>query len=856
MIVFLPYSWVPSEDVITNVPAEGQDVWESDRRYAEKAIVSESDKLWIVNVVSSDPTDPLSTDPTLYNENQQPSAGTIVPAGYEDAGSLWWRDVTDDPYIENRYRMFGSNPGSVTESPTDIQLTLTAQESFDSIALFNVYADSVSISTVGYEKIVSLLWNNPISESFPNKTSVALVDLPEVPAGSTLDVTINGGINGVSVGFLGVGKRVYIGDTLYGTEISIVDYSRKDREFDGTIATLVERGYTDVANYRFRIASEDIYAVKLYLASIRAKFAVFVGDPDRPETVIYGLYYDLLIPVEDRVWSEANLQVESIVQDSPQPEAPSPNSVTFIEPDGTTCIESFSSSASLCLTDDQLTESVVATHSVTLQPGDVIDWSITWNSGYNNESIAYSTDTLITDCDQTFSTLIWPATVPCAAVQGTAEIGATITHADESITELSPAFLVVGLCNPCEGGTGDCDGCYDDPVVDSHGWYDPNYVEPDPPDPEVHAYSLVELTETIEFEAAQIPAEGLEISGCAGEQKYYWSDITCGGGGYGVVSWSLTVGGDDAAFLASYIERSRDGTLTIPTDESDITITGAGSVLKPAWDGTVRILMRVDFFEDTESATLATSRSCGVPMAVGDVTITVFPIETEEPTDVIPLEDPETEDPVYGLVEIDVTGGDVLDEVIITVVDTGTTVGTVIVGVGRVPTLEDNDGAVTGSGTIDLTDLGLIDPADIIVLVVGDSETTQVTLTATPTIIPAQTLTIASATHGQTATSPTLEFVPPNVELVIASATHGQSADAITLTDVSTGILEVQSASHGHTASSITLIQHHVLEIQSATHGQTADNLWLGDLTGNILRDSEGNILRDSAGNILRGADA
>ncbi|WP_041447068.1 hypothetical protein [Thiocystis violascens] len=105
---------------------------------------------------------------------------------------------------------------------------------------------------------------------------------------------------------------VAIGECLYGTEISIVDYSRKDRDAFGNI-TLIPRGYTDVVRYRVAIRTADAAQVRNLLASKRAVSAAYVGHADHAVVNVTGYLTSFRIPLDNWNVSVITIEVEGVV---------------------------------------------------------------------------------------------------------------------------------------------------------------------------------------------------------------------------------------------------------------------------------------------------------------------------------------------------------------------------------------------------------------------------------------------------------------------------------------------------------------------------------------------------------------
>jgi hypothetical protein len=115
----------------------------------------------------------------------------------------------------------------------------------------------------------------------------------------------------VRVGGLFTGFFVPVGTTLYNTTIGITDYSRKERDAFGR-AEIKGRGYTNRVNFKVAIDTKKIYAVKDFLASVRADLCIYMAHPDLQGTVVAGYFKDFSIPYDSYTESIFNLEVEGL----------------------------------------------------------------------------------------------------------------------------------------------------------------------------------------------------------------------------------------------------------------------------------------------------------------------------------------------------------------------------------------------------------------------------------------------------------------------------------------------------------------------------------------------------------------
>jgi len=105
-----------------------------------------------------------------------------------------------------------------------------------------------------------------------------------------------------------------IGICTYGTELSIQDYSRKERAMDGTL-TVIERGYTKIVNYQVKVKTIQASAVLTLLASKRAISVPYIGlvsdTANQYGVNVTGVLNNFTLTLESGEYSSLQLEVES-----------------------------------------------------------------------------------------------------------------------------------------------------------------------------------------------------------------------------------------------------------------------------------------------------------------------------------------------------------------------------------------------------------------------------------------------------------------------------------------------------------------------------------------------------------------
>lgn len=352
MFLIIPNTIDPLAEVqTTSVPAEAPQIWSGVEEYDVGDIVaSSSGKRWraLRSVAYStgvdeetnrfyDPISILDQDPDGANKVGFLSDGTAVPGAstYQNFGEPWWEDITNNPFLENRYMMFSHESGTFTEA-SSIYTLIRPKKKWNGLALFGLVADNIHIKVMRYG-YSSPYWETAVSGKnepilfggYPNKSAFAWVDMPNFNEDYYIIVNLTndpGSTKKVKCGNFVIGCTAKIGSALLGSSVGLVDYSRKEFDTFGNLQ-IVKRGYSNVVNYQFQVKTGTISQVKKILASRRAKATAYIGypddvddDEDRPSGIasmaVFGLINDFSIPYENIESSFADLEVHSLVRDT------------------------------------------------------------------------------------------------------------------------------------------------------------------------------------------------------------------------------------------------------------------------------------------------------------------------------------------------------------------------------------------------------------------------------------------------------------------------------------------------------------------------------------------------------------
>lgn len=149
----------------------------------------------------------------------------------------------------------------------------------------------------------------PILET--GATEVAFIDIPNY-SGASFQLIIDAGTSDASCGEMIIGQKSVLAVTNFGTSVGIKDYSVKNIDDFGNI-TITTRAYSKRADYDVTVETSQVGQFNKFLASIRSTPAVYIGDPNRSETIVLGYYRDFSVVLSNPSISECSLSVEGLI---------------------------------------------------------------------------------------------------------------------------------------------------------------------------------------------------------------------------------------------------------------------------------------------------------------------------------------------------------------------------------------------------------------------------------------------------------------------------------------------------------------------------------------------------------------
>lgn len=224
----------------------------------------------------------------------------------------------------NRFKMFDQIISTQTIYTGEVDVDITPNAIVNAAAFFGLSGNEITLTMtdpidgVVYTETRSLQdntlivdWYTYFFEDIAFLPDMVFLNLPAYGS-ATLNAIVDGGAGDAKVGEVVLGKQRKLGVSNFGTNVSIIDYSVKSvDDFGNTI--IVQRAYSKRADYDVTVETGAVAAVQKALADIRTTPTVFIGDEQRPETVVYGFYKQFNIVLSTPSISDCSIEVEGLV---------------------------------------------------------------------------------------------------------------------------------------------------------------------------------------------------------------------------------------------------------------------------------------------------------------------------------------------------------------------------------------------------------------------------------------------------------------------------------------------------------------------------------------------------------------
>lgn len=201
----------------------------------------------------------------------------------------------------NRYLMFDLSNSSQTVNGDEIDLTIDVTGRINSVAFLNIVASELQVIVtdatdgVVYDETISLIASDDVSNWWEyfflpvrRYGDWTFLDLPTY-SNPTVRLIIRDPGATVKVGSAVLGLSRNIGNTVYPSDLSIQDYSRKEVD-DFGYYTIVVRDFAKKANLKVSSPENQVDVITEILADLRATPCLFVGVEAYRASWVYGFY--------------------------------------------------------------------------------------------------------------------------------------------------------------------------------------------------------------------------------------------------------------------------------------------------------------------------------------------------------------------------------------------------------------------------------------------------------------------------------------------------------------------------------------------------------------------------------------
>lgn len=298
MIIIKPDTITPAKLTATNVPETDYSAWSAGTYNAGDRVIYDH-KVW----------------EAIATTTAQPDTGAA-------ANPPTWLFVS----ATNRYKMFDTTVGSSTTNSGSIEVTIEPDTPYNALVLFGVEAATVQLivrdsgSTIVYDETITLADYSPITGYYlyffgdlptDAQSEVTFLDIP-LYANASYELIIDAGAGTASCAEAVFGQQTALAVTNFGTTVGIKDYSVKQVDDFGNV-TIVQRPFSKRAEYDLTVETSQVGLFTRFLANIRATPVVYIGDPNRSETIVFGYYRDFNVVLSNPSISSCSLTIEGLI---------------------------------------------------------------------------------------------------------------------------------------------------------------------------------------------------------------------------------------------------------------------------------------------------------------------------------------------------------------------------------------------------------------------------------------------------------------------------------------------------------------------------------------------------------------
>ena len=222
----------------------------------------------------------------------------------------------------NQWRMFREGRDSVSTRDESIDVSITASQVVSTFAALGLSGVDASLTVtdpsegVVYDDTISLVdtgagnWWEYFFLPYDRADTAIFQGIPPY-AGATYDFSVNGAdaSSTVEAGRVVFGIQRELGVSNYGTSVSTLDYSKRERDEFGNLK-LIPRRVVRLVNYDATVRTGNIDSVIRQLQSLSSVPTLWIGDSSFNSTIAFGVYRDFTQGITSPQVSDLTVQVE------------------------------------------------------------------------------------------------------------------------------------------------------------------------------------------------------------------------------------------------------------------------------------------------------------------------------------------------------------------------------------------------------------------------------------------------------------------------------------------------------------------------------------------------------------------
>lgn len=236
-----------------------------------------------------------------------------------------WLDLGAD----NKTSMFDIQVNTQTTATETLTVVFQPGSTFNAVSFLNLIGNEISVTvkdsptgSIIYSETLNLDnstsnvidWYTYFFEDFDFRTEVVFQNIPPY-VNAVIEVTISGAVGAlVAIGTCSVGTMIELGDTQYGLNYGIRDYSIKETdEFGNT--KFVQRAFSKRISPNLMVENTRLNYIGKTLENLRATPTVYIAvdDPIYGGTIVFGFLKDWNIEINYPRHSMISMEVDGLI---------------------------------------------------------------------------------------------------------------------------------------------------------------------------------------------------------------------------------------------------------------------------------------------------------------------------------------------------------------------------------------------------------------------------------------------------------------------------------------------------------------------------------------------------------------